>query len=130
MEILRPGDLMPHFEVTDLTGRLFVYRDAAWQRRNLVLVCVPPQTSEAEAAGYLAGLTARADEFDGAAAVTIVTRDPTDGLPAGVVVADRWGEIFHVEHVADAALLPTADALVEWAEFVQRQCPECQAEAR
>ena len=124
------GDLMPHFRANDLAGRAFVYTDAAWQRRNLVLVRLPAEPSEADAR-YLAALAARAAAFEASTAVVLVTRDPIDGIPgAGVVVADRWGEIFHVAHAADAASLPSADALIEWVDFVQRQCGGCRAEAR
>jgi hypothetical protein len=130
MDALAVGDLLPHFRVADLRGRPFVYRDAAWQRRNVVVVRLPAEPSAADEP-YLSALAARADAFDACTAVAVATRDPIEGMPgAGVVVADRYGEIFHVEQARDIASLPPADALVEWVEFVQRQCPECRAEAR
>ena len=130
METLAVGGLMPHFRATDVQGRPFVYSEAAWQRRNLVLVRLPAQRSDADA-DYIAALTEGAEVFDACTAVTVVTRDPIEGMPgAGAVVADRYGEIFHVERAGDIASMPTAVALLEWVDFVQRQCPECRAEAR
>jgi hypothetical protein len=130
MAVPTVGDLLPHFQATDLAGTSFVYSVAAWQRRNLVLVRLPAEPSGAEA-GYLAALAARAGAFEKCAALLLVTRDELAGMPgAGVVVADRWGEIFHVAHAADVASLPPAEALVDWVDFVQRQCPECRAEAK
>jgi hypothetical protein len=35
--MLRPGDLLPHFGVTDLYGKRVDY-SSIWQRKNLVLV--------------------------------------------------------------------------------------------
>ena len=130
MAVLTVGELVPHFQATDLAGNPFVYSVAAWQRRNLVLVRFPAEPSDAEV-GYLAALAASAAAFEACAAVVLVTRGRIEGMPgAGVVVADRWGEIFHVAHAADVMSLPPADALTEWVDFVQRQCGGCRAEAR
>jgi hypothetical protein len=44
-----------------------------------------------------------------------------------VLFADRWGEVVHVEATAE---LPAATALLEWLDYVERRCPECEGEAR
>jgi hypothetical protein len=61
----------------------------------------------------------------------VVTCDRIAGMSSpGAVVADRWGELIHVAHAQDVAHLPVPDGLVEWVDYVQRRCPECEGEAR
>ena len=60
----------------------------------------------------------------------VITRDRVSGLPSpGVVVADRWGEIQYVADAAGVDDLPSPQELIEWLQYVQSQCPECQGEA-
>lgn len=127
--MLSVGDLVPHFRVTDLDGHIVEYAKRAWQRRNLILVRLPAASiAETE---YLAALSGSADALRATDTEALVTRDAIDGMPGyGVVVADRWGEIFAVHHADDLATLPSPAELVEWASFVQRQCPECRGETR
>ena len=40
--MLQPHDLLPHFEVADLGGEHVRY-SSIWQRKNLVLVMLPPR---------------------------------------------------------------------------------------
>jgi peroxiredoxin len=48
---------------------------------------------------------------------------------AGVVIADPWGEVFHVACAGAGHDLPGADEVVEWVRYLAVQCPECQGEA-
>jgi hypothetical protein len=125
--MLKPRDAIPHFHVTTLEGAAFSY-SSIWQRRNLVLVTV----SAADLDGtYVSDLSVRAQDFQDHASVCVVTLESVIGLPArGVVIADRWGEIVHVADVPEPGLLPTPEELFEWIEYVERQCPECEGEAR
>ena len=128
--MLQRGDCLPLFTVRRADGRDVRYRDI-WQRRNLVLVSLPGQGSAEGRDAYAEALAARQAELESYDAECIVTRDVVPGVPRpGVIVADRWGEIAFVSGGARVADLPAAADLVEWATFVQHQCPECQGEAK
>jgi hypothetical protein len=118
------GDQLPHFEVTTTDGERFRYA-SIWQLKNLVLLTLPP---EDEPERGVTELLARGAEFDALKSVCVVTRDRIAGVPTpGVLIADRWGEVVHVEATAE---LPAATALLEWLDYVERRCPECEGEAR
>lgn len=123
---LQPGDLVPHFEVKTSSGDLFSY-STIWQRRNLVLVALPAESDDR----YPSELGARKAEFQERVCACVITRDRVPGVPTpGVVVADRWGEIVHVAAPPDVAGLPTSSELLEWLNYVERRCPECEGEVK
>jgi hypothetical protein len=125
-DTLKPGDLLPHFIVTDLDGRKVDYSSSIWQRKQLVLVMLPDDGPSSHS--YAQQLIGRAHDDETA---WLVTRDRIAGLPTpGAIVADRWGEVIHVAYAPGAADLPPPDELVEWADYVQHRCPECEGEAR
>jgi hypothetical protein len=126
--MLEPGNLIQPFSTTRFDGQLFDYR-SIWQKRNLVLVSAPE--SDPGWIGYAEQLVARAPEFQAYATELVITSDPIPAVPfPGVVVADRWGEVFCIKGPHDVAGAPDADELLEWTRFVQHQCPECQGETR
>ena len=126
---LRRGDQVPNFEVTTLDGATVGYR-TLWQHRNLVLIALPAADVEGSAE-YVASVTGRTQAFAGHNATCIVTRDSIRGLvPPAVIVADRWGEIVYAAATAEVRDLPSADAILEWLEYVQHRCPECEGESR
>lgn len=60
-----------------------------------------------------------------------VLADPSGARAAGaerrdnvVVVADRWGEIYHVARSETARELPGPRELEDWLRFLATQCPE------
>jgi hypothetical protein len=117
---------VPHFDVTTLGGERVRYQEV-WQRRNLVLVIVNPREREA-AVLYASQLKARRNEFEEAEATVVVTADSVSGLSAPrVVIADRWGEILHIEAPVSGGVsrLPSVDELLSWVRFARIQCPEC-----
>lgn len=125
--MLQRGDAVPHAEVRTIEGALFRYA-TIWQRRNLLLVVLP-----ASAAGdtYAAEVSSRGGEFRDLATECVITRDSVPGLAGpAVLVADRWGEIVHVAATARVAELPAPEALLEWLDYLERRCPECEGEAR
>ena len=128
-EMLKTGDLLPHFNVTTRGGERFAYSDI-WQRKNLLLVSL----SHADSAGnaeYVSQLASQMSALTGDDIVCVVTSDNIAGVPTpGVVVADRWGEIHHVAHAARIDDLTSPAGLVEWSRFIQHQCPECEGEAK
>ena len=126
-ETLQRGDQVPHFEVTTLAGDVFSY-STIWQRKNLVLVTLPDADHEGD---YPSTLAARAREFEERHAACVMTRDRVPGVPTpGAVVADRWGEIVYVMAATHASELPPASEVLEWLEYVEQRCPECEGEAK
>jgi hypothetical protein len=127
-DTLKPGDLLPHFTVSDLYGRRVDY-SSIWQRQNLVLVMLPDSGPSSHA--YAEQLMARAGDSQKDDTTWLVTRERIAGMPnPGAVIADRWGELVHVAHAPDVAHLPVPDDLVEWVDYVRHRCPECEGEAR
>jgi hypothetical protein len=117
---------VPHFEVTTVDG-LRVRYDDIWQRRNLVLVLVNPQAREA-GARYASQLEARRAEFARVETAVVVTADAVPKLAApAALVADRWGEILHLEtgSSGESSRFPDIDELLSWVHFAEIQCPEC-----
>ena len=126
---LHARDLMPTFTVTnDIDGTSVDYQDL-WQRQNLVLVSIPPDDSTSRP--YVESLIAQASALRAHDTAFIVTTNAVSGVPQpGVVIADRWGEIYCVNTASTAAELPGASDLIEWLRYVQSECPECQGETR
>jgi hypothetical protein len=119
---LREGERVPFFSVRTLDGRSVRYSDL-WQRRNLLLIALADEGSM-PARAYLDELARHARILTLYATDLVVTRDRVPGMPVpGVLVADRFGEIFQV-FAAPHALPPLSD-LVESLRFMQSQCPEC-----
>lgn len=128
--MLQPGDLIPHFEATNLEGDTVSY-STIWQRRNLVLITVPSSDPDGTYRQYVSQLTARGRAFTDDDTAWVITPDAVAGIPCpSVVVADRWGEIVLIASASRAVDLPPPHEVREWVTYVQHQCPECQGEAR
>lgn len=124
---LEPHDALPLFTVTTMDGTSVPYLQI-WQREHLVLLSFPRE--DPTGPGYADSLK---DRLDSSASDTrlLVTHDIPQGVPSpGVVVADKWGEVYYVQGAARAADLPSAEALHEWVEHVRQECPECQGETK
>jgi hypothetical protein len=127
--MLQAGNLVPHFNVTNLRGERFAYSEI-WQRRNLLLVSLA-QTEPTESANYVTQLSTQMPQLTARDTECVITRDCVSGIPClGVVVADRWGEICYVAHAASVTDLPSPRDLIEWLGYVQNKCPECEGEAK
>jgi peroxiredoxin len=50
----------------------------------------------------------------------------SESAPA-VYITDRYGEIYATYRVSEGQQLPTADEVLRWLEFINSQCPECEA---
>ena len=126
-DTVQRGDQVPHFDVRTLDGDRFRYA-TIWQRQNLVLITLPKATPHD---GYPCTLTARGAAFQEHDSVCVITCDPVAGVPTpGALVADRWGEIVYVAGAAEVAGLPAPSDLLDWLDYVERRCPECEGEAR
>jgi hypothetical protein len=127
-DMIQARGLVPHFTVSNFQGERVQY-SSVWQRKNLVLVMLPDV--EASSRTYADRLMARVRTLDEDDTEWVITADRVGGLPCpGVVIADRWGEVVHLESPSDTADLPTPDELLEWVHYLQHQCPECEGEAR
>jgi hypothetical protein len=69
---------------------------------------------------------------DRAAALDLVTESTDEaercGVPAGedaILIADRWGQIYHGAQGATSEALPAPGEIEEWVKFLSMQCPEC-----
>ena len=126
---IRPRDLMPMFTATNRAdGTAVDYRDV-WQRKNLVLVTLADEDPTANS--YEGSLSTSQREFASQDTCLIVTASQIEGIPApAVVVADRWGEVYHVTSANRASELPGPDEVMEWVRYVRNECPECQGETR
>jgi hypothetical protein len=127
--VLQRGDSVPHFDVTTIRGELVSY-STIWQRKNLVLVSLPAAESQGSAT-YISELVARKSEFGAKHAECVVTRDPISGITSpGIVVADRWGEIVHVSQAIHVEDLTLPQDLLDWLDYLEKRCPECEGEAK
>ena len=126
---LQRGDRVAHFEVEQMDGSRARYRDV-WQLRNLLLLSLPDD-EPGEFVDYATRLVQRQAEFSAEHTALVVTRTGIAGVPRpGVVIADRWGEIYSVVHARSAQDLPTVDDLLEWLRYIQHACPECEGETK
>jgi peroxiredoxin len=124
---LQSGSSVPHFSVRSVDGAVVDY-STIWQRRNVVLVTLPPV---GPVEPYVSDLMAQRPAFAGHEGAVVITRDHVPGLPApGLLVADRWGEIVHILTPQAVGELPSADELLQWLEAIEHRCPECEGEAR
>ena len=95
-----------------------------------MLVALP--TAESEAPGtYVSQLVGLRSEFTAKDAECVVTADRVPGIPSpAVVVADRWGEIVHVATASQVDDLTSPEELLDWVDYLDRRCPECEGEAK
>ena len=127
--MLQRGELVPHFAVTRLDGSCASYGDI-WQRKNLLLVLLPAEES-AERAEYVSQLEDRSQEVTAHETECVISAESVPDLPhPGVLIADRWGEIYFVGNGKRIADLPKIDEILEWLRFLEHQCPECEGETR
>jgi hypothetical protein len=129
VSMLQRGELAPHFAVRKLDGSPASY-DEIWQHKNLLLISMPVEES-AERAAYVSRLEDQAQELTAHETACVITADDVPDLPRpGVVIADRWGEIYFVWSARAIADLPDIDEILESLRYVAHECPECQGEAR
>jgi hypothetical protein len=89
--MLERGDQVPHFAVTMLHGTRTDYSEI-WQRRNLLLVCLPAEAPAEVIRRYASQLSARIHEVAQQDTACVITSDGVSDVPRpGVLVADRWG---------------------------------------
>jgi hypothetical protein len=85
-------------------------------------------TADADALGELMALDERCRARR---SVFVVTCEPVAGLSApSVLVADKWGEIVHLTTARRLEDLPSAAQLLEWLDYLEQRCPECEGETK
>lgn len=52
--------------------------------------------------------------------------DPQGHAIAAVYVTDRYGEVFGAYRIRDGQTLPTVAEILDWLEYINNQCPECE----
>jgi hypothetical protein len=121
------GDQVPHFRAQTIDGSTCHYA-AIWQHRNLLLVLLPDTGGGDE---YVTDLRHRSADLERFETECVISRDAPSGMHTpGVLLADRWGEVVHIAASTDASGLPPVDELLDWLEYIQHRCPECEGEAR
>ena len=127
--MLQRASAVPHFEVTTVDTVRVRYA-TIWQRNNLVLVVLPAGASP-DAGRYVSSLRTRHADLLARNAACVITHEAVDGFPApAALVADRWGEIAHVWSGRDVSDLPAAEELIDWLDYLEVRCPECEGESR
>lgn len=122
------GAQVPHFDVSSIDGRRIAY-STIWQRKDLLLVALSEE--EVRTSQALLSALAEAVRNHAADAACVITTAEIPGVPRpGVLVADKWGEVHFVAAAETAAGLPAPEELVDWVQYVQTKCPECQGEAK
>jgi hypothetical protein len=123
--MLHSGDLITRFDGATIDGREVPY-DQLWQHRNVVLFVLSADLGAA-ASPYLRALDGRLSALKPPDTSLVVSDHTVDGLPQNsVAIADRWGEIVHIEQLAsDQEAWPSIDDILEWVEFIRVKCPEC-----
>lgn len=117
--MLARRDSIPHFVVTSVDGSEVRYADI-WQRRFLVLVCVPAPSDRARAYAAALELACARTEVE---TTCVVTATAVDGLPApAAVVADRYGEVAFVAAAHSLDGLPLPDDLADWVRYIGIRC--------
>lgn len=114
---------VPHFSVRTLDGASFTYGDA-WQSKNLVLVVLPAAETERDRA-YAESLAAELELSNASGQHTdlVITREPLPGDEGPLaLVADKWGEIYHVTRARDLDGLPGPGDLGQWLLYVRSRC--------
>lgn len=123
--MLRRGDLITHFDGTDVDGRGVPY-DQLCQHRNVVLFVLSKYLAAA-ASTYLRALEVRLSELKPPDTSLVISDHALADLPQpSIAISDRLGEIVHIEQLAaEPERWPPIDEILEWVEFIRVRCPEC-----
>jgi hypothetical protein len=127
--MLVPGDTVPHCQVRTRQGKLFSY-SSIWQRKNLLLVTLATLDA-GPTEDYIAELAARLQHVGDHDLEYVITRDLIPGISGwALLVADRWGEIVYTVEESDVADLPAPQEVLEWLNYLNNRCPECEGETK
>ncbi len=124
------GSRVPHVALIT-RGGVFTYADI-WQRRQLLLVLVPPEASTSWADFEVRLEDARQACCDMDTELVVSTGAVAGLEPPLALVADRWGEITHAARIRieNDAVTPDIPTILTWVEATVHRCPECEGEAR
>lgn len=65
-------------------------------------------------------------DFSGSVYRLVGANDNQGHAAAALYVTDRYGEVFASFRTRDGQTLPSVSEILEWLEFVNIQCPECE----
>jgi peroxiredoxin len=66
-------------------------------------------------------------DVDGSIHQSVGAADAQGKDAAAVYVTDRFGEIFAIYRTVEGTRLPSDADILSWLEFINSQCPECEA---
>jgi hypothetical protein len=122
--MLQVAQMLPDISVPQRgSGPLVPLRPARGE--TTVIVWTHPHGCR-ECERYLETITEIEDEFlvwEGRLLV-LSSAQQVAGEGAGVIVADRYGQVFHISLAGARHALPPARELAEWLKFLGTLCPE------
>jgi len=124
LDELQVAQMLPDMEVRQRGGGPALPLRPARGETTILVWLHPPGCEECER--YLEGLAGIREEFriwEGRLLV-ISDLEQITGKAAGVIVADRYGQVFHVATAGPAHALPSPRELTEWLKFLGTLCPE------
>jgi hypothetical protein len=105
----------------------------SWDGRVIAVVPrLEPSSGESGQGLPSAGPELDTDGTDRSAPIHLVTQPTGEAEHCGVrggedavLIADRWGQIYHGARGEAPDALPTPAEIEEWLQFIATQCPEC-----
>ena len=136
---LRVGEMLPDIELPTTNGGVTIPLRPARGETSVIFWRHPFECADCDR--YLATIADTADEFRVWEARLLVLASPAancrparfgivaeNGMfaleDAGLVVADRYGQIFYVVHADSKHALPPPRELTEWLKYLGTLCPE------
>lgn len=90
----------------------------------MAVLCCPREQAQAIKARAQLPFVVLADS-DGAVHRSLGALDRSGVPRRAVYVTDRYGEVFAAWRTFAGDASPTAQEILDWLEFINRQCPEC-----
>ena len=136
---LRVGQMLPDIELPTTNGGVTIPLRPARGETSVIFWRHPFECADCDR--YLATIADTADEFRVWEARLLILASPAascrparfgivaeNGMftleDAGLVVADRYGQIFYVAHADGKHALPPPRELTEWLKYLGTLCPE------
>jgi hypothetical protein len=124
LDELQVAQMLPDIELPPHHGGPPISLRPARSETSVILWMHPPGCRECES--YLKSLAEIRDEFRVWEGRLLVVSG-SEQLPAkgaGVIVADRYGQVFHIALAGPRHTLPPPRELAEWLKFLGTLCPE------
>lgn len=120
MELHDRADLLRRVSVGDLLPARAL-RPRRARVLDATVFVVPGASGVAAYRDDIASAEAELRAWDG----RVVILEPDGRRAYRLVIADRYGQVYHCADASDEASLPRSAELVEWFRFLATACPEC-----